>query len=397
MKSKGANIKTVQKNNRSRVLNIIRNDGKTSRVAIGEQTGLSMGSVSNITAFLIRAGLVRECGFEETERTGRRSVLLEFDSSNYRLITISHFENTLNICLIDLGGNVLYRLEPPVSDPEKTIASMREGVQTLLRFPEAKNVLAVGVSMSAMVLDRGHRVLSSALKMDLMDVRGQLGDFGGLPVFISNDTFTKAMWLCRQTAGCEKGVTLYVEMDNGIGAALLQDGERLPIFVGEIGHTTVAPNAERCTCGRKGCLQLMCHPGRMLRLYSEKSGAQIPGLSELRMEYRRGNPAAREVLEECGGYLGVGLANLVSMFDPDTLLLNAPDYDLCPETMERACRVMSEQTLHGLGERMRVLNANFNRNQMQRAIAAELCDALFSEEMELNIWESIEQLAAEIS
>lgn len=394
-KTESANIKIVQRINRLRVLDLIRNDDQVARGMISECTGLSPASVSNIVGYLMEAGLVEESGFENVSRTGRKSVLLRFTGERYRLITVSHTARMLHIYLTDLKGEVFGHIEYRLQDLDTitTTDLLCSGIREMLNSPQGKNVIGVGISLSALVLDEGEQVVSSTLQWDAAEIRRQLGKITDVPVHISNSSFTKGIWLCRSTGDNDPGLTLFIDITKGMGAALLQNGVLFPSVIGEIGHTTVARDGDSCTCGNTGCLEIMCSPARMLRLYSMNSGRELNDPDAFARLVDGQDPHAVAAMNDCAEYLGIGLANLVNLFNPNTMVINAADYVFCPPVVKTALEVMRRRVLPGLAQRMNVSISLFKEHDLPRAMAWELCGAMFSEHFPEDIFERIGKIA----
>lgn len=385
------NSKTVQRINRSRVLGEIRNAPEVARTALSGRTGLSAASVSNIAGYLLQTGLIMETGRENVDRTGRKGILLRFDGSRYRIITASLADGVLHLFLTDLQGAVYAHLEHRLlgADAETTARLLCGGVAQMLASPQAENVLAVGVSVSALVLQEGRRVTSAQLGWNRMDLRQRLRDAGDIPICVANSSFTKAGWLCRLHPQWSRGLTLFVDMTHGVGAALLRDGERMDTIVGEIGHSVIAPEGEICSCGRRGCLEAMCSPDRLLRLYAQ-SGGSAESLSDFSRRLDAGDGDARRALDDCAGYLGMALGNLINLFNPERIVLNAEDYADCPALPERALETMKNHVVDGLNRDAPVFVTRFDPADLARSMAGELCDALFSPRFETDVFERID-------
>ncbi|MBQ3126033.1 MAG: ROK family transcriptional regulator [Clostridia bacterium] len=393
-RTESANGKIVQRINRLRVLDMIRSDDHVARGAICECTGLSPASVSNIVSYLIEAGLVEESGLENVSRTGRKSVLLSFTGDTYRLITISHTEKMLHIYLTDLKGDVYGHMEYRLQDldPDATTGFLCGGIREMLNSPQGRHVIGVGISLSAMVLDQGRQVVSSTLQWDAPEIRRRLLEISDVPVHISNSSFTKGLWLCRTEGDGDRSLTLFVDITKGMGAALIRNSQRIPDVIGEIGHTTVARNGDECSCGNVGCLEAMCAPGRMLRLYNESANAGLKDFQVFSSLVESGDPHALSAMEDCAEYLGIGLANLVSLFNPDSMVINAADYVSCPSIIQKAVEVMQKRILPGLARRMAIRTVQFNEPDLPRAMAWELCGAIFSEQFPEDVFERIERM-----
>lgn len=394
-KTESANSKGFQRINRLRVLDLIRSDAQVARGLICERTGLSAASVSNIVGYLIENGLVEECGFENVSRTGRKSALLRFVGENYRLITVSHTERMLHIYLTDLKGEVFGHMEYRMQDldPSATTDLLCSGVREMLNSPQGKNVIGIGLSLSALILDQGRQVVSSSFKWDAPGIRRQLAELTDVPVHISNSSFTKGLWLCRTSDENVPSMVLFVDITKGMGAVAIIDGVRVNQVIGEIGHTTIARDGDPCTCGNRGCLEVMCSPARMMRLYAQASGRVLKDFEDFAYLVEKGDPDALAAMQDCAEYLGAGLANLINLFHPGELVINAADYAACPAVVESALTIMRQRVLPGLASGTNIRLTLFNDPELPRAMAWDLCGAMFSEQFPEDIFERIEKMA----
>lgn len=388
-KLEAQNSKAVQRANRLRILDLIRKNPGIVRSALIDETGLSPASVSNIVSYLLSCGLVQEAGAENVERVGRKGMQLCFDGSGLQMITACLEDERLYLYLTDLAGRIYSRMEYLVSalDTKTFVNLLCSAVRSMLALPQAQRVVGVGISMSALVLDGGRRVISSALGCDDLDLPGLLEDIG-IPVHVSNSSFTKAMWLCRNNSGWNKNLTLFVDLSRGMGAALIRDGAQMPEIIGEIGHTTICMGGEDHS---GGLLERMCSPQRMLSL-SRQKGALAENLTLFNELLQQGHPAAQAALEDCAQYLGMGLANLVNLFNPDSIVVNAWDFADCPAVVDRAHEVMQQRAIAGLGKRARFHVTRFDPDSRAEAMACELCDALFSRQNETDMFDLVEHM-----
>lgn len=389
-KLEAQNSKAVQRANRLRILDLIRKNPNIVRSAIMDATGLSPASVSNIVSYLMACGLVREAGAEHVDRAGRKGMRLCFDGSGHQIITACLEDQTLYLYLSDLSGRVVSRMEYLVAGlgAEAFVKLLCGAIRNMLQLPQAGRVVGIGISMSALVLNGGRRVISSQLGCDDLDLPGLLADTG-LPVHVSNSSFTKAMWLCRNNPGWNRGLTLFVDLSRGMGAALIRSGSQMPEIIGEIGHTTICPDGEGCACGNRGCLEVMCAPARMLRLCRE-GGADASDLSAFSRLLKEKHPSAIAALQNCAGYLGMGLANLVNLFNPDSIVVNDRDFAACPDVIEFARDTMQTRSIAGLGKRAQFHTTRFDPDSRPQAMACELCDALFSPQNETDMFDLVE-------
>ena len=333
-----ANVQLMQKMNRLKVLDYVRRHPDASRSAIAAETGLSLASITNITAYLLESGLISENGVESADRVGRKRTLLRFCADRYATVCVVIEDRVAQVLLTDMEGAILtaeqlttkgLSMEQVLQDITACIARLRQG-------EGVPPVLAVGVSVSGIVLEDGQFLVSTHMKWKNFPLRQRLEELCGLPVYVENVSFLRAAEYFYSLNSHEDTNMLFVDMEYGIGAVQYYNGAITRGTLGEIGHTTMKRDGEPCFCGNRGCLEAMCNPKRLLRLYESASGEEAEGLSVLEQLYAEEDPHARFAVEECGSYLGIGLANLVNLFNPTAIVVNTGDFTLCPALFDVA-------------------------------------------------------------
>jgi glucokinase len=194
-------------------------------------------------------------------------------------------------------------------------------------------------------------------------LKGVLEERLGWPVVLENDANAAAvgeMWL-GAARGCRDVVS--VTLGTGVGGGVILDGELwrgAHGSAGEIGHTTVDPFAGlKCKCGNTGCLELFASATAIVRMTREKlaefpqSSLQTEGLTAEQVydAGRKGDELALVVFKRFGTYLGIGLANLINIIDPEIIVIaggavNGWDLfaqDMQREVEERAVRATAQQ------------------------------------------------------
>src|SRR5215217_2819428 len=185
----------------------------------------------------------------------------------------------------------------------------------------------------------------------------------GWPVFIENDANAAAvgeMWM-GAARGCRDVVS--VTLGTGVGGGMVLDGKLWRGSHGsggEIGHTTVDPfSGLKCKCGNTGCLELFASATAIVRMTRE-SLSLFPETrltsGELTAERvyeagREGDELALAVFKRFGMYLGIGLANIINLIDPQIIVITggaANGWDLFASEMyrqveERAFRTTAQQ------------------------------------------------------
>src|ERR687886_1129538 len=160
----------------------------------------------------------------------------------------------------------------------------------------------------------------------------------GYGVAMINDA--RAFTLAEATVGAGRGARTVVglTLGTGIGGGIAIDG-RLHLGIdgtaGEVGHQTIDPAGPPCGCGNRGCLEAFAS-GPAITALGIKAVLQglttrIGTLAEhdlnritpetIWQAAEEGDEVASEILERVGGYLGVGIANLVSILSPDRVVI----------------------------------------------------------------------------
>jgi glucokinase len=145
-----------------------------------------------------------------------------------------------------------------------------------------------------------------------------LQDAFGVTVYLENDADAAALGELAWGAGRGAQRFLYVTISTGIGGGLVFDG---CIYRGvdgahpEIGHHVIDPSGPPCSCGACGCWEsLACGPALARR-------AGMSSALEVCQAAERGEPDACRAVAQEAWYLGLGLANLVTLFTPDVIAL----------------------------------------------------------------------------
>jgi glucokinase len=159
-----------------------------------------------------------------------------------------------------------------------------------------------------------------------------------VPAFIGNDANLAALAEHRFGAGRGVDHMVYVTISTGIGGGIIADGKLFlgwRGFAGEVGHQTLEAHGPMCNCGNIGCLEVLAagpaiarkarealRAGRASMLRSMVDG-DLDKLSTAMVTQaaKAGDPLARELFEDAGYYIGLGIVNLVHILDTELFVL----------------------------------------------------------------------------
>ncbi|MEW5738481.1 MAG: ROK family protein [Myxococcota bacterium] len=169
------------------------------------------------------------------------------------------------------------------------------------------------------------------------DFGSALSDKVGRPVFLFND-LSAAAWGERST-GAAKGAqhVFTVFVGTGVGSAIITDGRLLDGATGvaaEFGHIKVELEGGRlCGCGDRGCLEAYVGGARLSEWMKEEGLSGTP--SDLETLAMNGEATARRLYDFAVGHLALGIANLVTVLNPEVLVLGGGVLSRCPGMVAR--------------------------------------------------------------
>jgi glucokinase len=251
----------------------------------------------------------------------------------------------LRAAAIDSEGHLLERVAPhvePQGGREAIIDDIVAAVRGVRERVGTDGLRGVGIGVPGFIdIDTGVVLRASNLPdLDGFPVRDAIQQILGTPIILENDANAAA--LGEQWIGAGRNVKnlVLITLGTGIGGGVIIDGKILHGFVGmagELGHMTVIPDGNPCGCGNYGCLEkhasatAIAAMGRLLHLGDNNlTSADVYNLA------RAGNLRAISVFESMGRALGIGIANLINIFNFPLYLLSGgptPAWDMFAPTM----------------------------------------------------------------
>ncbi|KRA37408.1 MULTISPECIES: ROK family protein [unclassified Nocardioides] len=184
--------------------------------------------------------------------------------------------------------------------------------------------VALGISAAGLVDGAGERYLFGAhLPWRDAPVRERIAQRTGLVVVLDNDANCAAH--AELVVGAARGADsmLMITIGTGIGGALVLGGRVVRGahgLAGEFGHMQVVPDGLACECGLSGCWEQYCSGRALERVTRVALGRHLDGPEVAAMAFA-GNEVARQAFASVGTWLGVGVAGLVSAFDPQLVVV----------------------------------------------------------------------------
>ena len=340
------------------ILNLLWRQREISRAELARRTSLSRSTVSAIVTDLLGTGLVEETR-AGVSSGGRRPIMLEFQDQASFIVGIELGATHLSCVLTDLRCTIKasWSAPAPVRDaPALALAKMTMGVRSVMEAGgvQPSQIIAIGVAVPSPV-DEAHPGELLPLVVPTWqgyNIATHLEDNFKRPVFVDNDANLGALAELWWGAGSSSGDLAYIKVATGVGAGFIINGR---IFrgsggiAGEIGHTSIDPNGPQCVCGLKGCLTTFIGtPALLERAKNELRAAGLDrrppaSIDELVNAALDGDPMSVELILYAGDRLGIGIANMLNLLNPKTVVLGG-GITRASELLLDAVR----RTIHGL-------------------------------------------------
>src|SRR4051794_35279312 len=312
------------------VVALLRASGPMTRAELGATMGLSRTTVSGTVATLVEDGWVAEgpasTGFSGR---GRPPSLLALTQQAGIAVGVDLGRSHARVVLAHLGHEVLAE-QSLVLDESWQATEAVEAVEQLVddvvaaAGVERDAIVGIGLGLPAPLDTSGHAT-SITIPPDWVqeDPARALAQRLQVPVVVDNDANLGALAEARWGAGRRFGTIVYVKASTGIGAGLVLDG---CLFrgsggtAGELGHFTLDEEGRLCRCGSRGCVEVRAG-GPALVAEVAGSAANVNTLAELITAARNGDAACTRVLADAGKTLGVALAAVLNIVNPDRVVL----------------------------------------------------------------------------
>jgi predicted NBD/HSP70 family sugar kinase len=342
---RGTNLPRMGDFNAAVVLDAIRRSGEgLSRVELGQATGLSAQTVSNICRRLLDRDMVVEAG-KAGSGPGKPRTLLKLNPGGVFAVGVHLDPAVMTFTILDLTGAVVHRarhVTPEAGDPAHLIRQISQEINDLIRGSGVDRTRIAGLGVATpgpidhdqgTVVDPPH-----LLGWHLVPLRDALAEATGLAVFVDKDVTAAAVAETWAGGASGAGSFVFFYLGTGIGAGLVLRDEVVrgrSHNSGEIGHVIVDPTGPLCRCGFRGCIAVTCTPQSLvaeavrsgvLAEVSPAGGAlavdqQFTALCE---SARAGSATATAILERSADRVAKAVSVITNLLDVDRVVFGGP-------------------------------------------------------------------------
>ena len=391
------NVQLMQKINRLKVLDYIRYKGSAARPDMAKFTGLSPSSITNIVTHLIDKKLVTEVGTVESKEVGRKATLIKFNPSAMNAISIDIESSSINIALTDLAGDIIKLKEIPLIRLMKDFEIMnllKNEISNILDESKSHSnprIAGIGIAVSGLVDDDEILIMSSSLRWKELSLKEFFENSFKLPVYVQNNSRTKALWELNSRKDISEKNVIFMDLTMGVGIINFYEQKIHNAVIGELGHTTVKKDGPLCFCGNHGCLEMMCSVDAVINQCNDAlQCSQCDILSSIMKQknetlnynlileaFEKGDKDVYEILQECGKYLGIGLANIINIFNPQRIIINGDELLNCEFIYETAVVEAKSRAYEQFTKNLKVEKVNIGMEEAIKGVSLYVTDRLF--------------------
>ncbi len=326
------------------------------------------------------------------------SMLHQVAGDEFYVIAVDIGGTSYRVALADAAGNMVNRKTQPTRSWESPVIGMqrvKDTIKEIMSEVGLDKIKAI-VVCAAGPLDPQKGILLTPPSLPAwrnVPVKVGLENEFPIPVRVENDADLAALGEQRFGAGKGCNRLIYITVSTGIGGGVIIDGNILTgtdLSVAEIGHIVVDPNGPICNCGGKGHVETLSsgtaisriagqriNAGESSRLWNfcEGDTSKITGQMVIDAA-QKGDALAIDVIESSGKYLGMAIASLMHLFDPEVVIIGGGVSNAGELLLKPARQSMDECSMADFKGRTRVFQSELGDDSgIMGAIALALDSA----------------------
>ncbi|MEU7576458.1 ROK family transcriptional regulator [Streptomyces sp. NPDC041068] len=317
------------------VLEQVFDQGRVTRAALAETTGISKPTISESVRRLESSGVLRASGSNETGRRGRVATYYTLAPDAGHVLAVEVNQHGVRTLSADLAGNPhgTARLTTPTAEGTEALAdALRTAVAQALRDRADDGALrALAVSVANPVAPQTRTVIAlpdSPFPENTLDPRTVLAELAPAPCLVDNDVNFAALAERRAGAAADTHSFLYAYIGAGLGLSLYVGDQLIRGahgLAGEIGYLNTAGTNPPLSLSNALARQGFGRPG--------SPALDVGVVTEHLARAASGDTAARAAVDSLSNALGQALAAACTVVDPELVLLGGPLGGL-PELLE---------------------------------------------------------------
>ncbi|MBE0408348.1 MAG: ROK family transcriptional regulator [Anaerolineales bacterium] len=362
-------LSLVRIKNLSSVLEWLHIGGPRSRAQLAQLTGLNKSTISSLVGELINRGFINEVG-DDTSGIGRPGTILQLNPNAGWGIGVEIGVGYISIIISNFIGEIIWRRYEDlgmITQEDEVIPRVSALVDEAYRscIDSGGQVLGMGITLPGLVdVNKGILVFSPNLQWRDVPLQKIFLDQTGLTIFVDNDANAAALGEHLFGVGRKEQHFLFIVAGVGVGGGLFLNGDiyrGARGLAGEIGHTSVLIDQHKpCRCGNRGCWENTANQSALFErvrarlevgrrsLITELLGEDNISLSlpVIKQAAERGDSEVLEALDETGAAIGLGVANMINIFNPEMVVIGGALSVVGEFLMPSILKAVDERALH---------------------------------------------------
>ncbi len=310
-------------------MDVLLQEGPTSRAALAKKTGLSKQTMSEVIRTLEEHGWVRQKGMV-SGKVGRSAVTYEVAEEAGYAIGVDLGATMIRLAIVSISGRIVAETEAATEGRggEALLDHLRDLITHFVaRSGIHVSKILLGAVATPGVINSETRSLSLAPNIGdvaSLDVISNLEAALGCPVTIENDINAAVLgesWL-GGTAGLSSSA--FIALGTGVGLGMLIEGKVIKGAkgaAGEVAYLPFGPDLYSSASLEKGALETILGAPGLMSAYNKKAEKPLAAGREVLEAALAGDALAREIMEEAGQMLARLVLSVHAILDPEKIIL----------------------------------------------------------------------------
>jgi predicted NBD/HSP70 family sugar kinase len=314
---------------------------QASCAELSDRTKKSLPLVQKVVNEMITEGYLQETGLAPSTG-GRRPAVYSLKPHSMYIVSVAMDQFFTKIEVLDTCNNRIASKEfdLPLRKTEKVLDILLDNIQSVIADSgiDLNKFIGIGIGMPGFVdFTKGHNY--SFFENEDRSIVKYLHEQLGLPVYIDNDSSLIALAEFRFGSARKYKNAMVVNIGWGVGLGMILNGQLFRGhngFAGEFSHIPLFNNNKLCQCGKSGCLET--ETSLQVIIEKVREGLKDGRPSMLRRNFEsdhllmlwkeivqcatNGDQFAIEILSDIGYNIGKGIAVLIHLFNPETVILS---------------------------------------------------------------------------
>lgn len=237
----------------------------------------------------------------------------------------------VKLALVDRGGAVIAKKIIPTGQAVRRrnlYLRLKEAIERMMQRDNIswQRVKGIGIGVPGLLnSDSGRVFFAPNLDWKNVNLVEELKQIFNVPIAIQNDANVAVLGEAWKGAGTGVNNIVMLTIGTGVGSGVVINGR---LYAGqgvasEIGHMVIDPRGPNCSCGSSGCMEaLVAAPAIKKRALEKGIGdKRLVGIKEIFSRAEAGERKALEVISTSAEYLGIGIANVINIFNPEVVIV----------------------------------------------------------------------------